>query len=902
METHLSLQRGEFFPDCPYFQKASAADDYFTLPMCRLIETFEDGSTFIADSFGDHDWIDITKARPCGRSCRCNQFGADTEERVFAFTVMKTPTKINILFHDMHLRDDVIAALTPTTRKLPSGKSVWNGFLLREYRSLLAARLRHMQKPRYPSPWDNFRVAVLWLLINGILYDPQIFTASLLQSCRAGFRNIDPLDCFEQSHTKSRGERTGYIKGRIGGNKRRMVGFGSLSRNSWIYTSYIPHGNAEPQAIEIVHEPVQQRAIELPPNDAFLPLNECDQDAAKQNRDAELRNAIESGNIVKVQNILQDAIGSILDDENHPRSNRRAQYNTQIDNETLMLAVRKGCIHSTKLLLIHGYDVNCEPSTESHPRYGPPIATPLSLAAVCGSDSLVRLLLRYDANVPVATLILQDYNSDLWAINRIKSLARDNAPNIVQKRFKYDQNFIRLRNNFWKEHALMDKAATDSQSFAEGFYRAASDISLHIEPWNIKSFTVEKNVHLAWNTAFATMRGLCNGKAPNNVHEILLFLALVKSMAPIIDESGGQNLETEFFDDLSRWQLLFHQDEQELGRFIAAVKAIWSIDVTQTRQDRLEDTSHFEVELLHIQDLARRLVIQADSVFQTSPNSEPGLLNVQAKWRARQATAEEPIHYRMQDDTHLSLTNYHNPLPPEINEADKSIPPGRVFMNEIPQLIESPSALDPVLVMVLAGTIFAMILAFLLLLRSSTYSSTVKGLFPLATVPAADSSGIVICYQTHIIRRTRELLGLYLGSSTSTTHEDVMSSGQGESSQQNTGSAEPTDNGGIDQASSPGSSSISNESGPSSETSRTRPKRSSSAPVKKTFCDDCNRDFGTTSNLGKHNRDMHEKVRYLCQFPPCRKTYQRKDMRMRHERMKHWANSLSPSRVPRAQG
>ncbi|KAF2965120.1 hypothetical protein GQX73_g8439 [Xylaria multiplex] len=158
------------------------------------------------------------------------------------------------------------------------------------------------------------------------------------------------------------------------------------------------------------------------------------------------------------------------------------------------------------------------------------------------------------------------------------------------------------------------------------------------------------------------MRSLRNGNVPNKVHEVLLFLALVKSMAPIIDESATQILEIEF-DDLPRWQLLFRQDEQELRRFITAVKAIWSIDVTQSRQDRLEDTSHFEVEFLHIQDLTRRLVIQADSMFQITPHGELGPLNAQAKRRAREATVEEPIRHRIQDDGHLSLTN-DNPFLP----------------------------------------------------------------------------------------------------------------------------------------------------------------------------------------------------------------------------------------------
>ncbi|KAK5997924.1 Ankyrin repeat and KH domain-containing mask-like protein [Cladobotryum mycophilum] len=53
--------------------------------------------------------------------------------------------------------------------------------------------------------------------------------------------------------------------------------------------------------------------------------------------------------------------------------------------------------------------------------------------------------------------------------------------------------------------------------------------------------------------------------------------------------------------------------------------------------------------------------------------------------------------------------------------------------------------------------------------------------------------------------------------------------------------------------------------------------------VKKTFCDDCQQEFKTTSNYGKHRRGpRHQNVRHECKFG-CGKDYLRNDTKMRHE-------------------
>lgn len=52
----------------------------------------------------------------------------------------------------------------------------------------------------------------------------------------------------------------------------------------------------------------------------------------------------------------------------------------------------------------------------------------------------------------------------------------------------------------------------------------------------------------------------------------------------------------------------------------------------------------------------------------------------------------------------------------------------------------------------------------------------------------------------------------------------------------------------------------------------------------KTYCKECNRDFGKLFNYNKHRKDKHEKVRYACKVRGCMKSYTRDQYRRVHEK------------------
>ncbi|KAI0449589.1 hypothetical protein F5B21DRAFT_519979 [Xylaria acuta] len=784
MQANSSHQFRGYAPNCPYFQKQSPVINDSFLPMCRITETFEDGQIFIADSFEHGEWIDITEARPCGHGCFCNALCGAVQERAgaFAFTVKKTLTNMEIFLHDERLRDVVTETLNETDRGLLSRGAL--GFVLLKYRSHLTTRLRQMQQDHNDSPQSDYKVAVLSLLVNGVLNDPRVFKSyGFLWLHEQGYLELEEWEWFYgyQAVSRRRQPSTNTV-GDLDESTARV--FAALANEPSSSSSNNDDENqSSPYASN--HELFTlnfQRPSELV-NDTTIPdrgenYDLYGQDSRSQiswlttgligpeaevGRSNALYQAIARQDFVRVQNPLQSSDGvyerSGAGIANHHQAGQ-TQDSSEIDAQMLLLAVRMDCVRCTKLLLSHGYDVNSQ-------FYG---ETPLSVAAVRGSDSLVRLLLRYGAEVPVANLILK--SDSPASVRRINLLSQANTFQVTQRRFKANQNLIRLRNNFWVEHALMSE-------------RTKSGHSDNLLP--LSSYFIEEDVRLAWSTSVATMRDLCNGNPPRSAHAVLLFLALVKSMIPIMrgNPVEVEDIESEFFADITRWQLFLSQDEERI-RFISAVLVIWNIDLTQSRLNPLEATSLFSSEIIHIQDLTNRLVLQAYRAFQLTEISELSLPNVQARWRARRATSilsyhEELANHGMQDDTDSSPESG-RPSPEMERATALPSPGGEAFMGGIPWTSERAHAQDKILAVVLAGSIFAIVLAFLLLLRDYCSSKT---LFPLVKAVSRDAHGGTTLYDPmQMARRTRMLLEFYHKSSLPTAAKNTITSSRRENAQQ----------------------------------------------------------------------------------------------------------------------
>lgn len=369
------------------------------------------------------------------------------------------------------------------------------------------------------------------------------------------------------------------------------------------------------------------------------------------------------------------------------------------DRNLLLAAVRGGQQDIVKLLLEKGAHVDAGTETQ----------TALCVAAQMRDESMVRLLLDYGADYGMAELLLR--MSELKGLsthplNRLRAyVARYKKDGLAEKRTKAMQ----LRFQFWREHQHIKRTAQEIPS------------QLATYSWNWKPSQWEHEIELdsrsAWSTSLRVLRGLCRGVLPRSLNATLLFLALAKNMSSIIhndDERGT----IDFKDDLARWQLLFDNSEISLWGFRQAVKNIWDVDVDHlwyfhTVSSALESFQNLVFEFSNL---------MADSEdHQTSGTGHPGLLSVQASWRERllqtsapRSDSDEP-HYtdppnhgccEKTGPNSVPATKAEDPIFP-IPERDKNTLPTRDRL---------------VLVILMAGAIFAAIFAFLLCKSSPSKS------------------------------------------------------------------------------------------------------------------------------------------------------------------------------------
>jgi hypothetical protein len=208
------------------------------------------------------------------------------------------------------------------------------------------------------------------------------------------------------------------------------------------------------------------------------------------------------------------------------------------------------------------------------------------------------------------------------------------------------------------------------------------------------------------------MRGLCNKILPRDLNETLLFLGLARAMSYIINSRDVRDSQAEFVEDLGRWQLLFNENDGGQLAFREAVKAIWGVDISTFGHKLIPSGETLE----QFQNMALNLVARADETYRCQVVNHLGLLATQARWRQRQ---QRPSSY----STLASLK--------ESSSSDDGGPPGEASSPSIVEgLAEAAIQEDPlldlihdnscsrkadmVLIILMAGAIFAMIIAFLL--------------------------------------------------------------------------------------------------------------------------------------------------------------------------------------------
>jgi hypothetical protein len=220
---------------------------------------------------------------------------------------------------------------------------------------------------------------------------------------------------------------------------------------------------------------------------------------------------------------------------------------------------------------------------------------------------------------------------------------------------------------------------------------------------------IELDSRAAWSTSLRVLRGLCRGVLPRSLNDTLLFLAPAKNMSSIVRGEDGQGLVS-FNHDLARWQLLFDRSETCQYKFYQAAGYIRDIGVDSlwcfhTSPSALESFHNLVFEFSN-------LMADSDD-YQTSGTGHPGLLSVQAIWRERlpqtpapASDSDEP-RYTGPSNHSCCETTGPNSVPASKAE-DPTIPMPERDRNTLPTRDRL------VLVILMAGAIFAAVFAFLL--------------------------------------------------------------------------------------------------------------------------------------------------------------------------------------------
>ncbi|KAI1177839.1 hypothetical protein F4777DRAFT_166655 [Nemania sp. FL0916] len=778
---------GDFDPHCPYSREQDFVSVYLgrdgLIPCFRLTETFPDGSKFIGDSFGNRTWIDSTKDRPCSTKCSCKTLNLNSIHDAFLFSVNKTPNTMMVSLNYTSLVSDVEDALAGTGCKPMITDHDWDGFVLLKYRHLLIQRLEKMQK-RWSSGNHcdigiHVRAEVLSLLFNGVLNEPQIYRSyGFLHLHDQGYLELDEWEWFYE-YEQRKSSLTVQIS-QLGDEPKnsdittshdQWTKTGSPACCPWtelaeeVLSSSDTVSIADADSFDCLE--VLSDGQGLPP-EAYLSNNvyiierfsDLHRPSIRGYENIELWDAIRNQDVPDVQKFLaRDRL-----DE------RYLQSPVQYDGRLLLLAVKLNCARIIELLLRHGCDVNYQLDRE----------TPLSCATICAPEPIVRLLLIHGADAPFATLLLNNqFERHPFITNKVNSLARLNS-SVNQKTSQLRLKIVRLRNNFWNEHSLMIDARENAisnltRSLTRKIYymfEAIPNGDMETDGYLTGGLlSIPEDVRDAWTIGVATLRALCRGTSPKTALELLMFLALAKSMIPLLDDCESRDLEEEFFHDLARWYLLFSKSTRsgctEGWKFLAVIKATWGVDIMELPSYPELSQDLFEKQVFRVQHLTLRLFTEASTAFSIASLNEFSLENVQHRWRTRTRppTAPKPAPscpQSIQGDKDPPLVDSGQSSMLIDSERTTIMPEkGSDYTGQLESSYDTP---DSTLVLVLAGTIFAILLAFLILMRNSVHASTIRGLFAFSAInPTSQDSTARVCRHTNILKRTEKILKLFLG-------------------------------------------------------------------------------------------------------------------------------------------
>ena len=180
--------------------------------------------------------------------------------------------------------------------------------------------------------------------------------------------------------------------------------------------------------------------------------------------------------------------------------------------------------------------------------------SPLSVAASFNQAHKIKLLLKYGADVHLASLYLSRTNQNSAAKLLVKT-ADGGIQGVRNVRNKFIRQYGRLVN--------ISQSSPTSQ---------------------LRAFKREcPTYQQGWTTGIRVMDNICCGKVPNGPNRLsdtLAFLIVARAVAETsAGDTGDINLIDKFDSDLLRWQMVFPEADC-VAHYREAVRSLWSVELS----------------------------------------------------------------------------------------------------------------------------------------------------------------------------------------------------------------------------------------------------------------------------------------------------------------------------------
>jgi hypothetical protein len=346
-------------------------------------------------------------------------------------------------------------------------------------------------------------------------------------------------------------------------------------------------------------------------------------------------------------------------------------------NPPLSLAVRTG--HEGIVQLVHEAEINALVS-----------GTALIMAVKQRNVKYVRSLIREGADVHAAAFYLQGEggNHMQWLLKG--AWASSGATNVGKRKnwqstdSDASENTRHVRLKFVGQYMLMTKSAQNSQTRLRDLPR-----QFH-------------NYREAWRAGIETMREVSRGETPRGVYETLAFLSLGRAIVETLRDRKNCDYLEDFEQDLGRWGQLF-KNAEDLEAYEEALNLMWGVvyneSTSRERGCMDEDT------LIRFQELASTLVGRANDLLGFEASYDRRSEHYQ---QGRPKIGQIPI-----EDIPHRFSDHRNPGAKSSSQLEAAplqhLNPSNLFDS----MKTDTSSFEPVVLLLVAGAIFAVVVIFL---------------------------------------------------------------------------------------------------------------------------------------------------------------------------------------------